>query len=452
MLYTNKGTPYTSTVVCFAVQKLSAISDSNQLAGSSVVRFQEEVLNLGASFHLNESVFIAPIEGIYEFTFNGYKKGNNKEHVVKVSLRLNGKKVVNSLSEELIGNHPGEHNPVHNFRCPISIRSLLKLKKGDRIDVISSQGTLHGHDSRYPIHFSGKLLFDEDVKNRKQNSTVAVYCVLQKRTGFNSSNSVIPFEVESLNVGGAFDVKKKAFFAPVSGIYEFTLKGYKTVLKEVAYISLRLNGKVMANSWADRIDYHDHHTRFSLNSILKLKKGDVVDVYLGKGQIYDDDNQYTTFTGKLLLMEYSFNNTPSIFHSLAVFFNVQKTTQFSYPNEVVPFEKNILNVGEAFDMSESAFTAPREGIYEFSFVGIKTTHFEVLSISLRLNGNAVVYASVEAAEFHPFRTPLSFHSILKLRKGDRVELLLEKGGIYNDIDCYTHFTGKLLFAIENKRE
>jgi len=127
--------------------------------GNSVVRFGEEVLNLGESFHLNESIFIAPKEGIYEFIFNGYKKGNKNEPVLKVSLRLNGKKVANSIADQPSGYHETGSNSVHNFNCPISMHSMLKLKKGDRIDVFSGQGSLHDHDSHYPIHFSGKLLF-----------------------------------------------------------------------------------------------------------------------------------------------------------------------------------------------------------------------------------------------------------------------------------------------------
>ena len=35
-----------------------------------------------------------------------------------------------------------------------------------------------------------------------------------------------------------------------------------------------------------------------------------------------------------------------------------------------------------------------------------------------------------------------------MKKGDRADLFLETGGIYDEIDQYTHFTGKLLFAIE----
>ena len=40
-------------------------------------------------------------------------------------------------------------------------------------------------------------------------------------------NAVVPFEVESLNVGGAFKLTTGFFTAPVPGIYDFELSGMK---------------------------------------------------------------------------------------------------------------------------------------------------------------------------------------------------------------------------------
>jgi len=435
-------------VICFAVRKII----SNQPTGSSVVQFEEEILNLGESFDIQKSVFIAPKEGIYEFIFTGYKRGMNKEHVLKVSLRLNGKIVINALAEELVSDNPKDHDYVHNFRCPISMYTLLKLKKEDQIDVFKSQGNLHVQDFHRPIHFSGKLLFNEDDKSHSQNSPKAVYFVLQKMIGFNTSNSVIPFEMVNLNVGGSFDQKKNAFIAPVSGFYEFTLKGYKVGDYEKIEISLRLNGKAKANSWADWASYHDFHSQFSISTILEVKQGDSVDLYLAKGKIYDNENQYTTFSGKLLSMsQNSFNNYVPKFHSSDVIFNVQKTATFPNDDEVVPFEKEVLNVGQAFNMSENTFTAPRGGIYEFRFFGLKTPTHNTLSVALRLNGHPVTYTSAEALNGHHLHTPFYLQCILKMEKGDSVDLFLEKGGIRDDDNQFTHFTGKLLFAInENK--
>ncbi len=104
-------------------------------------------------------------------------------------------------------------------------------------------------------------------------------------------------------------MRRNALIVPVSGIYQFTLKGYKSVAKQSVEISLRVNEKAMANSYAGWISNHDYHSQFSMNTILKLKKSDVVDLYLTKGHIYEDeDNQNTTFTGKLLSIDQSENS------------------------------------------------------------------------------------------------------------------------------------------------
>ncbi len=91
-------------------------------------------------------------------------------------------------------------------------------------------------------------------------------------------------------------------------------------------------------------------------------------------------------------------------------------------------------------------------IYELSFVGIKTIRYtEFLSIALRVNGIPVTYASADALKFHSFHTRVFFQSILKIKIGDRVDIFMEKEGLYDDNDQHTHFTGKLLFAMNNEK-
>jgi len=412
---------------------------------------------LGKSFNLKESVFIAPREGIYEFTFNGHKKGNHEEPVLKVLLRLNGKEVLTAFSEDFIGDHP--EAGIHNFRSPISMHSMLKLKKGDRIDLFSKEGTLHGNYHYHQIHFTGKLLFEGETEtNSSQQKTTTrspVYFVLAKIADFSSSKSVIPFEVESLNIGESIDTNEQIFTTPVAGIYEFVVKGYKTVAEDSLTIYLRVNGKAVVHSWTDYVGGHKFHTSFSIFCILQAEKGDRIDLFLEDGQLHGDNNHYTTFTGKLLFkMDQpealgEKNSTDNKFYSPAVYFNVQKNASFSTVDAVIPFEKEVLNIGGAFDMKDNIFVAPRGGIYEFSFAGIKTGRSHHLAIALRLNGKPVAYAWADCAKKHKLYTPSSVHSILKMKKGDHVDLFMEEGelGTEKENDSHsTHFTGKLLFA------
>lgn len=91
------------------------------------------------------------------------------------------------------------------------------------------------------------------------------------------------------------------FTAPTTGIYEFTVKGHKIGGNDHMAISLRLNGKPVAKSWVEWTGFHVIHAPFSIYSMLKLEKRDRIDLYLSHGHLYDDNNRYTTFTGKLLM-------------------------------------------------------------------------------------------------------------------------------------------------------
>lgn len=438
-----EGTPYTSTVVCFMVQRSPPFNKAR-----SVVQFEEEVLNLGNAFNLKENAFVAPKEGIYEFAFNGHKNGELES--LNVSLRVNGKEALNAWSHYMMGIHrPWSDlsymvDNLHRFHNVISMHSLLKLNKGDRIDLYNKQGSLYDSNSHH-THFIGKLLFEESSVIIEEPSKIQaikpVYFVAQKNTGYSNSRSIIPFEIENLNVGGAFDFKKSVFTAPVTGIYEFTVKGHKIGKNDHMAISLRLNGMPVANAWVEWAGSHDIHTPFSIYALLKLDKWDRIDLYLSHGHLYDDGNRYTTFTGKLLMEASISQQHPG------VYFNVQKNRLFNQKDAAIPFEIEVLNIGGGFDLKKGFFTAPLGGIYEFIFNGIKTGSIQELFIALRLNGKPVVYAWADYVLGHNFTTPFTIHSVLKVKKGDRIDLFnLGEGDLLDGIGIFTtHFTGKLVF-------
>lgn len=122
-----------------------------------------------------------------------------------------------------------------------------------------------------------------------------VYFQVQRNAGYGSTKTVIrPYQVEKLNVGGAMNLATGTFTTPTNGIYSFSLTALSGAVKG-ASVHLRLNGVQIAVS-----DTHISLNSISLSSIVKLKKGDKVDVWLDWGAIYDSHYSFTTFNGMLV--------------------------------------------------------------------------------------------------------------------------------------------------------
>ena len=88
------------------------------------------------------------------------------------------------------------------------------------------------------------------------------------------------------------------------------------------------------------------------------------------------------------------------------------------------FESISLNLGASFDPDTGVFTAPRDGVYSFSWSALSSTLFDaqttgILRIQLMVNGDPVA-GSVGT------RTT-SGNKLIILRNGDTVSLEVEKG-------------------------
>jgi hypothetical protein len=139
--------------------------------------------------------------------------------------------------------------------------------------------------------------------------------------------------------------------------------------------------------------------------------------------------------------------------SAPVHFYVQKNSTFSTLKTPIPFDLAVVNEGNAMNSTSGIFTAPRPGIYFFSFTGVATfpaSSSKVnLYIFLYLNGGYVGTGYVEEANTVTGQSsPLTMQSTLILKKGDQVWVQIDFKSpdviLFDYSGHLTHFTGLAL--------
>jgi hypothetical protein len=144
--------------------------------------------------------------------------------------------------------------------------------------------------------------------------------------------------------------------------------------------------------------------------------------------------------------------------STPVYFYVQRkahyeTHWFTAMHTPITYELTQMNEGNAMDLPSGKFTAPRPGIYFFSFTALVRFPSSFLlvrfGVGLYLNVNRIGLAFVE--EYYTAdgqNDQVTIQSTLKLKAGDQVWVQIDSmswGVALTDYDDqYTHFTGFML--------
>jgi hypothetical protein len=113
----------------------------------------------------------------------------------------------------------------------------------------------------------------------------------------------------------------------------------------------------------------------------------------------------------------------------------------------------VVNEGNAMDLTSGKFTAPRPGMYSFSFTGVarlySSSSYVFFYSYLYLNGNRIGSSFIE--EFNgpvDQYSPFTLQSTLNLKTGDQfwVEISYSSDSYLRDGSDYhhTHFTGFML--------
>ncbi len=147
--------------------------------------------------------------------------------------------------------------------------------------------------------------------------------------------------------------------------------------------------------------------------------------------------------------------------SAPVYFYAQRNSRFTTFGKI-PFDWAPVNEGNAMDLNSGNFTAPRRGIYFFSFTGV----LDCSSGSTWCSFQVGLYKNnfrVSSAIVSYDRSPLSLQSTMNLIKGDQVWVEIQSmtsgASLYDfgtsdyppyPTTTYTHFTHFTGFMLEEE--
>ena len=142
--------------------------------------------------------------------------------------------------------------------------------------------------------------------------------------------------------------------------------------------------------------------------------------------------------------------------SAPVYFYVQRNSSFFETYTPIPFDLARVNEGNAMDLTTGVFTAPRPGIYFFSFTGLANLPASSsrldFAVSFYLNGWGRIGMGrfIEANTVANEQGQVTIQSTLKLKSGDRFHVSLDwvsssEEHLTDDSRWhFNHFTGFML--------
>ena len=163
--------------------------------------------------------------------------------------------------------------------------------------------------------------------------------------------------------------------------------------------------------------------------------------YLSEGQTLYISSAYTLYSDSLRQTTWSGFQLDDVVAPL-ILFSVARTTTYTTINSFVPFEKILLNVGQAWDACNNQLIVPRTGVYFLSLSSASVPN-TIHVLELKIN-DAIKYRTfIFRGLFSGIDT--SSHSLLlPLNSGDIAKVFLTNHGpVYSDNSYQTSLSGFL---------
>jgi hypothetical protein len=190
-----------------------------------------------------------------------------------------------------------------------------------------------------------------------------------------------------------------------------------------------------------------NHTLF--NDDIVTSRDDIQ--YLTDGQELYVSSDYTLYSDTMMQTSWSGFKLDDVINMEVVFRAARVTSIRNSPTDaVIPLDKLVINIGQAWDACNSQLVVPKTGIYFLSWSAASLgniTHIIELQVNGAIKSRSFIYTS------NPSSDTSSQALLLPLNTGDVVRLILTDPAvtsIYSDVNYQTSFVGFLYEPIHGQ--
>ena len=310
----------------------------------------------GRSYNLATGYFVTPMNGTYIFHLSS---GLNTAVRLRIYIRHSSNKCFSYLMSGDTGNNGFITTSLALFQ-PMTQGMNINLELGDASATSDSM-----RQTSWSIFLLDNLMYP-----------LIMFC---------AGISTIPtsptklFDIESVNLGGAWNLMTNKFTAPLNGVYVFSLNC-------VAYFGQGFELEVVVNNDVRYGLFYDstineYYDITSRTFAVMLTAGDTVFVHLMYGN-FRSDGFMTSFMGFLY----------EPMDGCKVIWSVHRTSGISGEYNILSFDTISANVGGGWNALSNTFVVPYAGIYQLH---LSSTSSAACQNFFNLIWNGAVYAGIK---------------------------------------------------------